>query len=869
MITTLLLTHHWSDPLGTNNPVPDNNSNLALICQQIRPGWPDANPSFGRIHEVSSDPYFTSSATTYVQPEQPPWHQPQISLVKALKEALQLRESHTLTPAPSGIRGGFQFTPEILHQKNSTEKTKRGIRRKNGLPVPFLLHTAASAFVTREISPPKVQHGYTPSVKLASATRFSQTSYMRAFETGDTVMIAADEPPETERLLSLWRAWAERPLPDPPGLHVPTYGALMASGDDQGFLRWRAHMGQFFNRGERISINIALDDGLPDQRDLRQNQDRIADVLNRSLNHALHQQIRFGDIRKITVKRDSSEFFYYRADVSIVPDKAIHCAAFNGLLKALNEEGTSAFSEATVHQWYDFSTAEQPFNLRGIIAMRPNAEITALRVMSSLPMADVNKLLREFCLTLTKDSNDEYRKLRLSFATFNDYVPESRCLLRQIYTADQALLSSLLSHVAAQYPGQIGLPPNFNSDPRSALPISTMALTAELAIIGPLKTGSDKIAAYDEMANWSNLPEKVIRYPNRTRGGDNIGGSHCFSFPYGGPATPWVKSCLAIMLVTYFTSINAPDFYLDVAFWLPIILVRATAEREIIRIFIAFTPGFMAANIFNALFNKCLADVDTNTPMRLAIGRCRCRSCFPNCNSCGKSGHFGNACPTRQAWKSWFEHTYICCFCGILSGGTTGHNFLHCRKVIEISDPRTTRGCSLCGHYSHDFMTCPTGKNPDGTYTPFTALLAELAKHDGWQLISGDLTARKISPQHDLLSVADTVTFPVTPERALSTGSNSSPALSSQSSAVSTSAIRDIVMEALTPIQASIGLLQQGFTQVAYNVNVISSQVDTHQAFLVALQQSGQLQATLQTRSQAALPPPPPVEEPMPPGADE
>jgi len=26
MITTLLLTHHWSDPLGTNNPVPDTNS---------------------------------------------------------------------------------------------------------------------------------------------------------------------------------------------------------------------------------------------------------------------------------------------------------------------------------------------------------------------------------------------------------------------------------------------------------------------------------------------------------------------------------------------------------------------------------------------------------------------------------------------------------------------------------------------------------------------------------------------------------------------------------------------------------------------------------------------------------------------------
>ena len=144
-----------------------------------------------------------------------------------------------------------------------------------------------------------------------------------------------------------------------------------------------------------------------------------------------------------------------------------------------------------------------------------------------------------------------------------------------------------------------------------------------------------------------------------------------------------------------------------------------------------------------------------------------------------------------------------------------------------------------------------------------------LATHEGWQLISGDLTARRVSPQHDLLSVADTVTFPVTPERALATGSSSAPALSSHSSAVSTSAIRDIVMEALNPIHQSIGLLQQGFTQIAQNVNLISSQVDTHHAFLAALQQSGQLQATLQTRFQAALPPPPPVEEPMAPGTNE
>ena len=131
MFTTLLLFHQWSALLGTV-PASDTNLNSSSMCQQSRPGRPDANPSFGRIHEASSGPYFTSSATTHVQHEQLPRHRLQISLVKALKKAPQLRESHTLTSTLTRIRVVFQFTLAILHQKNSTGKTKRGSRRRNG-----------------------------------------------------------------------------------------------------------------------------------------------------------------------------------------------------------------------------------------------------------------------------------------------------------------------------------------------------------------------------------------------------------------------------------------------------------------------------------------------------------------------------------------------------------------------------------------------------------------------------------------------------------------------------------------------------------------------------------------------------------------
>ena len=123
MFTTLLLFHQWSALLGTV-PASDTNLNSSSMCQQSRPGRPDANPSFGRIHEASSGPYFTSSATTHVQHEQLPRHRLQISLVKALKKAPQLRESHTLTPTLTRIRVVLQFTLAILHQKTLL----RGIR---------------------------------------------------------------------------------------------------------------------------------------------------------------------------------------------------------------------------------------------------------------------------------------------------------------------------------------------------------------------------------------------------------------------------------------------------------------------------------------------------------------------------------------------------------------------------------------------------------------------------------------------------------------------------------------------------------------------------------------------------------------------
>ena len=74
-------------------------------------------PSFRRIHDASPGPYFTSTATTFLQPEQHSRHQLQILVVEALMAVPQPRGCHTLTTVVSGIREISDFTLAILHQK--------------------------------------------------------------------------------------------------------------------------------------------------------------------------------------------------------------------------------------------------------------------------------------------------------------------------------------------------------------------------------------------------------------------------------------------------------------------------------------------------------------------------------------------------------------------------------------------------------------------------------------------------------------------------------------------------------------------------------------------------------------------------------
>ena len=73
-------------------------------------------PSFRRIHDASPGPYFTSTATTFLQPEQHSRHQLQILVVEALMAVPQPHGCHTLTTVVSGIREISDLLMNILMQ---------------------------------------------------------------------------------------------------------------------------------------------------------------------------------------------------------------------------------------------------------------------------------------------------------------------------------------------------------------------------------------------------------------------------------------------------------------------------------------------------------------------------------------------------------------------------------------------------------------------------------------------------------------------------------------------------------------------------------------------------------------------------------
>jgi hypothetical protein len=181
-----------------------------------------------------------------------------------------------------------------------------------------------------------------------------------------------------------------------------------------------------------------------------------------------------------------------------------------------------------------------------------------------------------------------------------------------------------------------------------------------------------------------------------------------------------------------------------------------------------------------------------------------------------------------------------------------------------VSNPTSSKGCSICQHYSHEFPQCPIGLNPDGSFSEFTALLEEAQRHPEWQFTqSSDLTLQRTPVRH-AWNIA--TAFPITPERAStsSQGSSHSSQLTRSITPDSDMAIvlRDALSTSLRPLEEQLGLLQKGFVTLNTNissvndkVDAVSNRVDQQQAFLDALNSANLLSSSLKKR-------PAPVEEP-------
>jgi len=110
MITTLLLTHHWSAPLG-NNSVPDTKLNSTLHASPtVAIGHRRCSPFF-ELHNFGSGTPLTSVGTTPLQLLAQSGQLAHNSVVKVL-HAIPLRHAEHAKTLLRGIRG----TSDLLRQ---------------------------------------------------------------------------------------------------------------------------------------------------------------------------------------------------------------------------------------------------------------------------------------------------------------------------------------------------------------------------------------------------------------------------------------------------------------------------------------------------------------------------------------------------------------------------------------------------------------------------------------------------------------------------------------------------------------------------------------------------------------------------------
>lgn len=699
-------------------------------------------------------------------------------------------------------------------------------------------------------------HGYCEIAYASDGTSRFLVITTRHFLAGELVQRMN---PDLSQLMESWASWNSIEGPREIGYELPTYGIIRAVEGDRGFQRFRATVAQAAS-GEAVVLHLTLTGDHPILSDPRKCREYIAESLNSGFGKALQRAIHWSGVLQEKATDGDQTIGFFRINATFNSTEALKSPHVTGLLNTLQQIGSSAVKLDTVQKWFHLLTLDangRKAALKGVIAMSERQEVVTLRAFSAVDPTKTFDILHSFCEEAYGE--EALTKLR-TISVFSGYSPRLRQEITQFFSFDQELITAAMLYAIERHAGTFGLPLLYDQNPVVAQGLARLDLPTDVP--KQLQAPTTGPAAYDEFASMASLPNKILRRNFDVRP-TPAGPSHDFSFLYGGPYSAFVKTMLVLMLIDHFASINAPAMYLDSQFWMPIILFRVNSARDIIRVFIAVTPGIMAAGVFNALFNKCIDGHNQHTPMRLVAGLCRCLVCYPNCGKCARTGHLASNCPHPPP-ITWQLKRYLCPFCNALCGPDSDHNFLLCRAFIQVSNPTSSKGCSICQHYSHEFPQCPIGLNPDGSFSEFTALLEEAQRHPEWQFTqSSDLTLQR-TPVRQAWNIA--MAFPITPERAStsSQGSSHSSQLTRSITPDSDMAIvlRDALSTSLRPLEEQLGLLQKGFVTLNTNissvndkVDAVSNRVDQQQAFLDALNSANSLNSSLRKRAA-------PVEEP-------
>ena len=333
------------------------------------------------------------------------------------------------------------------------------------------------------------------------------------------------------------------------------------------------------------------------------------------------------------------------------------------------------------------------------------------------------------------------------------------------------------------------------------------------------------------------------------------GPSHTLTFRFSRGTSGEIITTIALILAASFQPWKqSPPEATTFDYWMPRILVKLRMNKPI-RVVIAVSYGALFAGVYEALQGRVIESLDRLTQIVLSTGQNLSPVCLGGifCNKCGQPGHIARDC-VQSSTTPRNELTYRCPLCGELAGPVKGHEWDACNKykTIRMGAPTDT-ACGICGHPEHSTPQCPSLFDTRLGEVMLSPKMRVSLVNAGWSLGMDSQSSPPLSSPSTALNTSasaavDTIVHPATPSPTQPSRhpwrAAASPSISSTDSTVSLTTttdqesmmavanakvydlVRDAMRGELAPIQTQLGTISRAVENQGTNIESLTEMLD-------------------------------------------